>query len=71
MEFYTPEEVAKLLRVHIHTVYSYIKRKKLPAVKIGKFYRVERGDLERFIKENQTTTERTARGRKPSLKFPV
>ena len=71
MEFLTIEEVARILRVHKHTVYDYIKQGKLVATKIGKFYRVERSDLERFIKENQTTNQEVKKGRKPSLEFPI
>ena len=48
MELYTPEEVAKLLRVSRRTVYRYIKSGKLKAKKIGQ-WRIKKGDLNKFI----------------------
>lgn len=53
-EFYTVEQIAKLLKVHWQTVLNYIKRGKLKAVKLGKGYRISKGAINGFIKENQT-----------------
>lgn len=43
---YTPEEVAKILKISRFTVYELIKRGELTAYKIGRKVRVEAGDLE-------------------------
>lgn len=43
---YTPEEVAKILKISRFTVYELIKRGELTAYKVGRKVRVEAGDLE-------------------------
>lgn len=53
-EFYTVKQVAELLKVHWQTVLNYIKNGKLKAVKLGKGYRISKGALDEFIKDNQT-----------------
>ena len=52
--FLTPQEVAKDLQLNTLTIYGYIKRKKLLAVKIGRNYRIAREDLDKFIENNKT-----------------
>lgn len=51
-EFYTVEQVAKLLQVHWQTILNYIKSGKLRAVKLGKGYRISNNELDKFIKTN-------------------
>lgn len=53
-EFLTVEQIAKLLQVHWQTVLNYIKAGKLKAIKLGKGYRIEKRELDIFIKTNQT-----------------
>ena len=50
-EFYTIEEIAKLLRVSKKTIYRYIKNLKLKAIKTGK-YLIKKSDLVEFIQES-------------------
>lgn len=50
--FLKTEEVAELLKLNILTIYSYIRKAKLQAVKFGRSYRIEEKDLEKFIKEH-------------------
>lgn len=50
----TSEQVAGILQVHVLTVYSYIRRGKLNAIRLGRSYRVVPGDLERFIESRRT-----------------
>jgi len=50
-EYYTIEEVAKMLKVVYLTVYRWIHDGKLKAYKVGKQYRIKNKDLERFIKK--------------------
>jgi putative molybdopterin biosynthesis protein len=45
---YTPEEVAKILKISRFTVYEMIKRGDLAAYRIGRKVRVEESDLERY-----------------------
>ena len=49
----TPEQVSEVLQVHILTVYSYIRRGKLDAVRFGRSYRIIPGDLNLFIESNR------------------
>lgn len=50
---YTPEEVAKILRITRFTVYEMIKRGDLAAYRIGRKVRVEAPDLERYIQHSK------------------
>lgn len=49
----TPGQVAGILRVHVLTVYSYIRRGKLDAVRLGRSYRIIPEDLKLFIESNR------------------
>lgn len=51
--FLKAEEVAELLKLNILTIYKYIQKAKLQAVKFGRSYRIEEKDLEKFIKEHK------------------
>jgi putative molybdopterin biosynthesis protein len=50
---YTPEEIAKLLKITRYTVYEMIKRGDLPAYRIGRKMRVEAPDLDAYIKKSK------------------
>lgn len=52
--FYTVEQVSELLQVHWQTVLNYIKNGKLKALRLGKGYRIQKEDLDEFIKNNLT-----------------
>lgn len=53
--FYTAEEVAKLLQVDPESVRRYVRSGKLRAVKLGgKFIRIEKNDLNKFIESLKT-----------------
>lgn len=52
--FYTAEELAKELKVNIMTIYRYIKAGKLQAYKIGKEFRIDKDEFERFLKSVKT-----------------
>ena len=49
----TPEQVAAILQVHVLTIYGYIRRGKLDAVRLGRSYRIIPRDLTRFIESNR------------------
>ena len=48
-EFYTPQELAKLLSFNVMTIYRYIKARRLRAYKIGKEFRIEKSEFEQFM----------------------
>lgn len=50
MEFFTVEEVAKILKVSTRTVIQLIYDKKIRASKVGNLWRVEKVDLETYLK---------------------
>lgn len=53
-EFYTAEELAENLRVNVMTIYRYIKAGKLNAYKIGKEFRIERVEFQKFLNSVKT-----------------
>ncbi|MDD5047886.1 MAG: helix-turn-helix domain-containing protein [Methanoregulaceae archaeon] len=53
--FYTTEEVADILKVHVKTVREMIKSKRLQAVKVGKEYRITDDQLRQYVEENKTS----------------
>lgn len=48
-EFYTAQELADKLRVNIMTIYRYIKAGKLKAYKIGKEFRIDKEQFNKFL----------------------
>lgn len=54
---YTPEEVAKILKISRFTVYEFIKRGELTAYHIGRKLRIEAADLDIFIKKTKGTNQ--------------
>ncbi|MFV0343722.1 MAG: substrate-binding domain-containing protein [Anaerocolumna sp.] len=48
-EFYTPMEVADLLKIKKSTVYELIKRGELKCIKVGKQFRVLKNDLDLYL----------------------
>lgn len=53
--FYTTSEVANVLKVDPESVRRYVRSNKLRAVKLGgKFIRIEKSDLDKFVEELKT-----------------
>ena len=48
-EMLTPSEVAEYLKVPIQTVWRWCRTGTLPAIKIGKYWRIPRDQLALFI----------------------
>ncbi len=48
-QFYTPAEVAELLKTTRRTVYKWIADGHLKSIKAGNLVRIPRSDLEEFI----------------------
>ena len=53
----TVAEVAAAMRVSNMTVYRLIKNGELPAVRVGKNYRLRDADLHRFLEERSVHVE--------------
>ena len=51
---YTCEEISRVYGVKVTTVWSWIRNKKLTAIRTGKQYVVRKEDLERFERERIT-----------------
>lgn len=54
-KMYTCEDVAERYGVQIITVWDWIRKKKLPAIRIGKSYRIREEDLKAFEESRLTT----------------
>ena len=52
--FLTVAEVAATLRVSTMTVYRLIKAGDLPAVRVGKSYRLREDDIDRYLESRYT-----------------
>jgi excisionase family DNA binding protein len=59
-EVLTVDEVARYLRVHPMTVQRWCRTGDLPAAKIGRAYRIKKGDLDEWWAKH------TARGEQPA-----
>lgn len=53
-EFYTAEELATTLKLNVMTIYRYIKSGRLKAYKIGKEFRIDKAEFEKFLKLTST-----------------
>ncbi len=58
-EILTVEQAADYLQVHKMTLYRYIREGLLPAVKLGKMYRIFRRDVEAFLDSLKHDPSRT------------
>lgn len=55
-KLYTCQAVADRYDVKVITVWDWIRSKKLPAIKIGKMYRISEDDLAKFESDRKTIT---------------
>ncbi len=53
--FFTVKEVALLLQLNTLTIYDYIKAGKLKAVRLGRTYRIQEKEFNRFIKKHEVS----------------
>lgn len=49
----TVEEVAKYLKVEESTVYTWARKRNIPAIKIGRFWRFRKEDIDRWLEERK------------------
>lgn len=54
-EFYTAQELADKLEVNVMTIYRYIKVGKIKAYKIGKEFRIDKDEFNKFLDSTKTT----------------
>ena len=52
-QYYSINEVAKMLKVVYLTVYRWIQNDKLHAIKAGKQYRISETELDKFINRHK------------------
>ncbi len=52
--FYTVEETAKILKLPVTSCYDLVRQKKIPAVKLGKHWRISREGIEYFTFAQKT-----------------
>ena len=50
----TPDEVANTLRLARKTVVTMAREGRLPCIRIGRFYRFDPADIDRWIQENRS-----------------
>jgi excisionase family DNA binding protein len=50
-KLYTIEEITDILKVTRRTIYKYIKNGSLKAIKIGKYWRIKRVDLQKIVNQ--------------------
>lgn len=53
-EFYKAEDLANTLEVNIMTIYRYIKAGRLKAYKIGKEFRIDKEEFNKFLDKVKT-----------------
>lgn len=53
MEYFTPEELAQQLKVNVGTVWRWIREGNLPALRIGKGYRISDEQLAKFLSSRE------------------
>lgn len=56
-EFMTVEELAEVLKVSQRTIQRIVRRKELPAVKIGRQFRFRKKWINEWLQENTITRE--------------
>lgn len=52
--YLTAKELAEMLSLNVMTIYRYIEAGKLKAYKIGKEFRIEKAEFERFMNKAKT-----------------
>ena len=53
MEYMSLEDVADMLGVTYQLIYRLVRAGELPAIRLGKLYRVSRADLDRYLERNK------------------
>lgn len=64
METLTPNEVAKILKLHPFTVTRLAREKKIPGFKVGGVWRFQKDKFERWVEEQVDRNERHRKSRR-------
>lgn len=56
-EYMSLEEVADLLGVTYQLIYRLVRSGELPAIRLGKLYRVSRSDLDSYLERSKRTSQ--------------
>lgn len=54
-KFYTPKEVAEILKLSDYTIGDYIRSGKLKAIKFGRVWRISESQLKQFLESKQSS----------------
>jgi excisionase family DNA binding protein len=53
MEFFTVQEISKMLKIHEQTIFRWIREGKLESIKVGRNQRVTKEQLDNFLNKNK------------------
>jgi excisionase family DNA binding protein len=53
----TLEDVAEFLHVHPSTIYRLLKRRQIPAFKVGSDWRFNQDSIERWVKDQESAEQ--------------
>lgn len=59
-KFYTVAEVAQVLSVHVHSVYRWVRLRRLKSYHVGSSVRISQADLNDFIQPRRRRRARKA-----------
>lgn len=61
-QFYTPEELAALLKVTRQAIYNWIQQGRMEAVRIGRTVRIPAEEVERLLREGRIARQKEQGG---------
>ena len=66
MKILTIKEVANILKINSFTAYRFAKEGKIPAVRIGRTWRIDEEVLEKWLADNSFKTTGAWKRKKPA-----
>lgn len=64
MEFFTPHELSRILKLHPFTVTRLAREKKLPGFKVGGVWRFRKDQFEGWVEKQTNGAKRHSKGRR-------
>ena len=61
----TPQEISEYLRVHQITICKYASQGVIPAIRVGRVWRFDKGAIDKWISEGQIKSVPKKRKNKP------
>ena len=71
MKILTIKEAAKILKINEHTAYRYAKEGKIPAIRVGRNWRVHEDQMEQWLKNKAGKDIGAWHRKKPEKKVKV